>query len=453
MTDEAEVLILGAGAAGLAAADALSAAGVRVLVLEARARLGGRVYTRRVADLAYPIELGAEFVHGRPPETFAVAERAGLALCDASGRHWYVRGGQVERSGEFWRKLQGVFEAMRAAGEPDRSLAEFLATYEAGAETEEARQLARTFVQGFHAARPERVGVQGLNLANQAEDEIDGDSSFRVLAGYGRLLEWLAAEACGRGARVQLETVAEEVRWQSGRVEVLARVGEARRTFAAARAVLTLPLGVLQAAPGASGAVRFEPALPEKEEAAAALCVGQVVRVVCRFREPFWERLSLPADGGRVDLADWGFIHAAGQPVPTWWTQLPARVPVLVGWAGGPAAEGLLAEGPAGVRARALASLAAILNVRRARLEELLIEVHAHDWQADGFARGAYSYVPVNGLAAQARLAAPVAGTLFFAGEATNTAGHVGTVHGALATGQRAAREVLASLADARGGL
>ena len=94
----------------------------------------------------------------------------------------------------------------------------------------------------------------------------------------------------------------------------------------------------------------------------------------------------------------------------------------------------------------ALDSLGRLLGVARADLDTQLEAAYTHDWQADPFARGAYSYLPVGGLEAQKDLARPVAGTLFFADEATNTDGHNGTVHGAVATGRRAAREVIDSL-------
>jgi len=96
----------------------------------------------------------------------------------------------------------------------------------------------------------------------------------------------------------------------------------------------------------------------------------------------------------------------------------------------------------------ALDALADVLGVPRSRIAEALVGSHTHNWHADPFARGAYSYVTVNGMDAVRVLAAPVEDTLFFAGEATNSDGHTGTVHGAIATGLRAAREIL-GLSDA----
>jgi monoamine oxidase len=230
--------------------------------------------------------------------------------------------------------------------------------------------------------------------------------------------------------------------------------------------VITLPLGVLQ-----TRVVRFTPELPaEKQAAIKNLEMGHVLRIVLTFRERFWEALTnLDEEGSPVKFADAAFIHADGLAFPTWWTQLPVRAPVLVGWVGGPDADRITASrndastrmkladvtlaGDAGtplgsfVSEQAIASLAQIFKLSTGYLLDQLVAVYFHDWQLNQFSRGAYAYVPVGGLDDQGVLAQPVDGVLFFAGEAT-TLGHIGTVHGAIMSGQRAAREILATFRD-----
>ena len=443
--NDAQVLVVGAGAAGLAAARDLCAAGLSVTVLEARGRVGGRVHTLHDPASPVPVELGAEFIHGRPRELWEVVERAGLAVREASERHWYERGGELTTSGEFWEKLGKVFGRMKEEGR-DRAFSEFLSEC---CDDETAREAATLYVQGFHAARTERAGTRGLVRAEEAADRVGGDRSFRVTAGYSRVAEWLSEEVSARGGRVHLNTVAREVRWGRRRVEVDARhTGEGGEVvYTAGRAVITLPLGVLQAPPGEEGAISFSPELPEKLGAARRLEMGHVVRLSLRFRGRFWEGLRLPARGRRdLSLSEMGFLHSFDEAVPTWWTQLPWRAPLLVGWAGGPRAEPFSGRGADFLTGRALESLAGALGVARSLVEGELEAVYTHDWQADPFARGAYAYAPVGGLEAQEALARPLEGTLFFAGEATNSDGHVGTVHGAIATGRRAAAQVVESL-------
>jgi len=446
MQQTADVLIVGAGAAGLAAARELTAAGLNVVVLEARDRIGGRIYTQREAEAAWPIELGAEFIHGAPPETLKMVEQARLLLCDVPERHWYLRAGVLTKSGAFWAKLDDVMAQMKRAGQRDQSFREFLDAYDQRHELGEAKAMAEMYVQGFHAARLERIGVLGLNKVNEAADKIDGDKQFRLLDGYGRIAQWLYTEALAHGAKFHLDTEVKEVRWRKDHVEIRAKAKAGLQHYEATRALMTLPLGVLHAPAGEAGAVRFIPALVNKAEAANRLAMGQVVKITLRFRARFWEELKLPAQGEHEeDLAQFAFLHAPDELIPTWWTQLPVRVPLLVGWVGGPRAEQLLAKGAELILKHALEALARMLVVPLRRIEELLAASYIHDWQADPYARGAYSYVPVGSLDAQAQLAQPVAATLFFAGEATNTEGHSGTVHGAIATGNRAAREIIKS--------
>ena len=126
MTEEADVLIVGAGAAGLAAARELCAARLDVVVLEARERIGGRINTHFDT---WPIELGAEFVHGKPPETLKIVERARLKLQTVPNLHWHLHDGVLTKSGEFWSKVEKVMEEMSGYKGPDQNFAEFLHQY------------------------------------------------------------------------------------------------------------------------------------------------------------------------------------------------------------------------------------------------------------------------------------------------------------------------------------
>src|ERR1044071_9029176 len=149
MTDEADVLVVGAGAAGLAAARELSAAGLRVIVVEARDRIGGRINTHFDK---FPIELGAEFVHGKPPETLAIVDRANLTLQKVPNRHWYWENGVLVKTGEFWSKVEDVMDDMRDYAGTDLSFAEFLNNYKRKTQIVDVDEMATLYVEGFHAA-------------------------------------------------------------------------------------------------------------------------------------------------------------------------------------------------------------------------------------------------------------------------------------------------------------
>jgi monoamine oxidase len=173
--------------------------------------------------------------------------------------------------------------------------------------------------------------------------------------------------------------------------------------------------------------------------------MGNVLKINLTFRERFWEEAKLWDEKGEsVSFHDAGFFHCPDAPLPTWWTQLPLRAPLLVGWAGGPRADRIRSAGNnfQFILDQSIASLARIFEVSSDEISGQLVESHLHDWADDPFSRGAYSYVPVNGLEAQQTLSRPVDNKLFFAGEAT-AVGHIGTVHGAIQSGQRAANEML----------
>lgn len=442
-----EVLVLGAGVAGLAAARALVDAGRRVLVLEARDRLGGRVLTRRRDDLAVPIELGAEFVHGTPPELWALLDAAGVRVCDAAEDHVSLDDGRLEAREDFGGALGSVLGALEEEAEgPDRSFAEFLAARFGDPAHADARRLAAGYVEGFHAAPVDDVGVHGLARAEGAAS--GNDQAFRIVDGYDRVVAWLH-DGAGAPPAIRLRTVAHRVRWSAGRVRVEAHGPDARgdAVFDAAACVVTLPVGVLAARNDAEGAVAFEPPLDGKRGALAGIGAGHVTRVVLRFRRRFWEeRDQVPALAGDVDPLQLSFVHAPEHDVPVWWTQRALRAPLLVAWIGGPRGAAMARLDHDAMVDRCVASLAVTLGRDAADVRAELLDAHTHDWTDDPFARGAYSYARVGGADAGALLAAPLDDTLFFAGEATAADGNTGTVHGALASGQRAAREVLAAL-------
>ena len=444
VTVTADVIIVGAGAAGLASAQDLTVAGLRVVVLEARGRIGGRILTLKDQSLPVPVELGAEFVHGKSPELFEIIESAHLPFTEVTDRHWYFENGVLSRSRDFWAKIEQLMEQMKSA-DPDRSFKDYLDSLPRDPETERAKWMAVRYVEGFHAARIDRIGVRGLIEVNKTAEEIGGYKSFRLRRGYADVSQWLHQEAESRGAVFQLNTVVDVVRWKPGAVEAICRNAGTNLIFSSRRAVITLPLGVLQGGNDQAGVVHFVPELPrEKLEAISALAMGHVVRIVLQFRTRFWEELNLPGTGQKEDLSELGFIHYREAPIPTWWTMLPERAPLIVGWVGGPAAERFMSQSQEQVLESALESLSRIFGITENDVRNHLAASFMHDWQTDPFTRGAYSYIPVNGLDAQLTLSQPVDNTLFFAGEATSI-GHIGTVHGAIQSGRRAATEVIGS--------
>lgn len=459
--DAYDVLVLGAGVAGLAAARALSEAGLTVAVVEARARIGGRIETRRVAAAqpASPpilVELGAEFIHGLPPETWSVIREAQLSTYELDGaqlRHADGRLQAVAADGGAARVLEDLGQWLEAQPPgTDETFAQYLA--HAGVDPGRGTAAVR-YVEGFNAADHRRIGVAALVAQQAAEDAIAADRLFHVDRGYDALPRFLADRARAAGVDLFLQRGVGSVQWQRGAV-ALHGTDAAGGVFVlhGARSVITLPLGVLQ-----HGSVAFLPPPSALLALAGRLCMGAVVRVVMVFECRFWAEPGLLARHVDVaaELGQLSFLFSDQAPPATYWTASPDPAPVLVAWAGGTAAQALLDDTrgrPDALQDRCLRSLAAVFGVPLEYLQSRLRGCHYHDWQHDAFARGAYSYAPAGALEVSAAMTHPVDDTLYFAGEHVTTTGQWGTVNGALQSGLAAACRILRTVqcSDAVGG-
>lgn len=415
----ADVLIAGAGVAGLAAARALSEGGASVTILEARNRIGGRVFTYRDPLSPTPIELGAEFVHGHAPELWGIIDEAGLETVEVGDSEFCLDQRRIGEGGETADRVDEFLTG--AAPQADLPFAEFL---EARSQDRRRNDRIYSYIEGFNAADKNRIGTLALMRQQRAEDEIDGGSMCRITGGYDRIPMHLYLSVPCMESRVHLNANVTAIRWSRDDVQMTTDAGVTHR---ASRAIVTAPLGVLR-----ERAIAFQPEPAAVFQAIDSLAMGCVVRLVLRFRERFWE--------SREELRNMAFFHAPGQPIPTLWTQAPERNPTLTAWAGGPAANRFHDESE--VLGGAIQTLSAAFGLTDARVRELLAAWYFHDWRSDPHTRGAYSYVPAGALGAVQTLSEPVEDTLFFAGEATDTTGHWGTVHAAIRTGQRAAAQV-----------
>jgi monoamine oxidase len=429
----AKVIIIGAGAAGLCAAATLHRHDVDVLVLESRDRVGGRICTLRDTATGYAVDLGAEFIHGRPPQIFDLVQNSGLQAVEFAGQRLLRKDEGLIPFDEFWDVIERV-HAQIDPGTP-RPYAKFLR--DATASPFE-KQIAKSYVEGFNAARAEVIDASAVKLEEQAAEKIEGDRQFRLVDGYAALIDKLASSLPSNTIRTR--QVVRTVCWKEhhATVDVLASFGG--RRYEADRVLVTVPIGVLRAAPDEFGAIRFDPPLHEKRPFLDRIQPGHVIKIVMIFREAFW-RTQLPP--GRTQV---GFALAPGAPLPTWWDHSPLATHMLTGWAGGTEAETLLGCGRHEILEAAIASIAKTFGIPEPVIDRQVEAWHFHHWSSDPFARCAYSYPAVGGVEAARKLGEPLGDTLFFAGEATDANGHNGTVHGALASGHRAAHEILAAL-------
>jgi monoamine oxidase len=412
-----DVAVVGAGAAGLTAARMLARAGLQVEVVEARDRVGGRVAQ------SGGVELGAEFIHGPAAQTRALLREIGVTDVGMSGRAWTFAGtgeptpddGHFSSHGPLFADAQNLAE--------DESVDGYLLRLRGAGVASDVLVEIRAFVEGFDAADPARASAMGI--ANEFLSGVD-DRSARPVGGYGAMFDYLRSQCEKAGVRIRFAMPVDRIAWRNGAVEI--------DDIRSRAAIVTIPVGVLRA-----GDVAFEPALPDwKRCAIEAIETGPVVKVVLRFRKPFWRDMH----GGRY--RDAGFFQCLGQPFSVLWTQFPIEASTLTAWVGGPKTGALVNLSSADLTARAIDQCAALFahdDAVRANFEG----ISTHDWIHDPFSRGAYSYLLVGGGDARKALGRSVDNVLFFAGEATSEDGEQGTVNGAFASGERAAREVLAT--------
>jgi monoamine oxidase len=442
MSERADVAVVGAGCAGLAAARELAAAELSTVVLEARDRIGGRVHTVRDVGLDHPIELGAEFVHGPAPDVNEIARAAGLRSVPLSGSRWRAAGGELERGDDFWDRVGQILGRLDDRAEPDRSFMEWLGSAAASDLSEADREMAIEYVAGFHAADPSEVGERWLARQGGGGEGSDVEAalrSARITEGLDRVPAWLARALPPESLR--LGHSVHHIEWESGSVRLTARRSAGGPVVIDARAaIVTIPVGVLRAHPDEPGGIGFAPDIVERRGALERLAMGSVTRLVLRLEEPFWEARRSHSIDARLD--DLGFLQTPECVFRVWWTPAPLETPVLVGWTGGPRARALAGRDAGTLAERALRELAGALGLPAGSLGGLLVRAYAHDWEHDPYSRGAYTYGRVGGSEAGAELARPLADTLFFAGEATDASDEA-TVQGAIASGRRAAEQVV----------
>ncbi|GAB1690937.1 flavin monoamine oxidase family protein [Krasilnikovia sp. M28-CT-15] len=409
-----DAVVVGAGVAGLAAARDLVAAGRTVIVVEARDRVGGRVYTDR--SLArVPVERGAELIHGSNVSTWELVREVGVGT---------VRMG-AERD-DTPDSAQGNPATIDLARVPPPAAQENAADYlrrvgldpDRWPEPVQELELDNEPMRRWSAAELVRLGYIGGDGGGS-----DDGRDFRVLGGYEQLLRPLVD-----AVDVALECVVTQIDYSDSGVAVHCVTKTGKHTVRGRVCVVSLPIGVLR-----HGDVAFSPALPLQHlQAIGTVAAADVAKLIYCFDQPV-----LPARFAAI-------VNRTTNP-PYFWTSSRGLSSfageVVVGWAAGDEARALLRLGDDG------AVQAGLDTLRSAVGDGGLSPVRTavHNWTSDPFARGAYSFVTPGMANPAATLTQPVSTVVFFAGEATSTTDPT-TVHGAYDTGRRAARQALHAL-------
>ena len=318
-----DVVIVGAGAAGLMAARELSVMGKKIAVLEARARIGGRIHTLTDAAFEIPVETGAEFIHGKLELTLSLLKEAGINYTKVEWEAWQKKNNgwqqedvQLEHASLLNRKYKELKE--------DVSVQEFINRHLPDEEGEATRKSIENYVAGYYAGDVDRASTFALfNEWNNADEE-----QYRIEGGYTRLVNYLAEDISQKGIKIFLSQPVHTIVWGKSTVELTTPDG----TFYAGKVLVTVPIGIL-----AAERLRFSPALPQVTAAASALGYGPVIKIILQFEKAFWLDKALTQ---QRDMSGASFIFSE-EKIPTWWTQVPEQRAMLTGWAAGHYAEAL----------------------------------------------------------------------------------------------------------------
>lgn len=417
-----KIIIVGAGAAGLMAAKELSSKNKQIILLEARERLGGRIFTIADNNFSAPVEAGAEFVHGKLPITLSLLKDAGIPYHAVKGKMRTVKNGEwikEDQMGDDWNDLEEKLKTLQH----DMTFANFLNEYFNDEKYNSLRKHAQQYAEGFDLADINKVSTFALRNEWLHEDQVQ----YRITNGYNDLVKYLEDECIKNGVEIFTNIVVKNIEWKNKQVKITT---VDKKKFIAERCIITVPLGIL-VEEETKAAINFQPKISTYINAAKQIGYGSVIKIMLEFKTAFWEKYE----------SNLGFIFSE-EIFRVWWTQQPSKQPMLTGWLGGPKAEALKNETEASILQLGLHSLSKIFLMSDDEIEKLLIGFCYHNWTNDEFALGAYSYAMPETKQALQILMQPINDTLYFAGEAIYNGESPGTVEAALDSGKQAAERI-----------
>lgn len=430
---QTDVIIIGAGAAGLMAAYTLVKAGKKVTVLEARNRTGGRIHTINDQNFSNPTELGAEFVHGDLPVTLNLLKEAGISSRDVDFEMWQYHNGTFKQSDEFVEGWDELLEKLNQL-ESDMPFHDFLELHFSAAKYAKMRVQVEDYVSGYDTADARNASAFALRNEWNHEDE---DAQHRVNGGYSTMIKFLADTCRNAGNEVLLNNVVKEIIWKDASVKVTTN----GNNYEADKVIIALPLGVLHASKEADGAIQFNPPLQEQTQALNNIGFGSVIKILLEFDDLFWESDAITKTVG-ADLSALGFLFT-DEIIPTFWTQAPDKSPLLTGWLGGPPAYVIKDKSDEEILQLTLSSLCSVFKITVEDLESKLVAWNVANWTTDPFTLGSYAYDMVKSPQARNLLNQSVEETIYFAGEYLYDGPAMGTVEAALNSGKNVAKMVL----------
>lgn len=416
-----DVIIIGAGAAGLMALRQLTTAGYNVCMLEATASAGGRIETINEPGFDDATETGPEFIHGNLELTFKLLKEAGISVEETTGSMISVQNGNwnAEDTSEDWEKFMRQLYKL----ENDITVETFLQQYFPEECYKKLRSGITHYAEGFDLADISKAS--SFFIRNEWTHE--SEPNYRINGGYGKLIDFLEAQCRQNNATILFDHPVYKIEYDSESAAVYTANGA---SFRAAKIIITVSLGVLQ-----NNSIEFNPLPVEYSKAIQQHGFGAVIKLLFQFKTSFWKNYA-------DDIA---FI-ISDESIPTWWTQSPRDKNLLTGWIGGPPAEKLSALSQEELINISLQSLANIFKVDIQYLKQVLVHHKIICWHNKPCIKGGYSYNTIYSTDAKKVLSQPINNIIYFAGEALYEGASQGTVEAALQSGLHVAKMIQSAL-------
>lgn len=418
-----EIVIIGAGAAGLMAARELGKSGKKVLVLEARDRIGGRIMPIN-EGFDYPAEGGAEWIHGDAPITKGLIKEAGLTLIREAGDVWNARSGDFTVHKSF---IDGNLELKERLAQlkEDVSISDFLDKNFDSSKYKDLKNSIVKIVEGYDAADPDLIST--LTLRSEwlgvKSSLVEIDEDHRIKQGYGALMDFLRNECEKHGVEIRLSNLVKSIEMVASGVLI-------NESMKAEKVIVTVPISVLKDIDFKNEELKNKIAYADK------IGFGNVIKFLVKFKTRWWE------DVKGKDLSKMAFI-LCNEKFLTWWSQYPETQNTLTGWMAGPEAAKHKDCSDEELFEIAITSLSNAINISKEDIKNELISYKVINWVNDPFTRGAYSYDRFDTGDVYEKLAEPYQNAVYLAGEALYSGEATATVEGALGSGLETARKII----------
>ncbi|KAA9041319.1 FAD-dependent oxidoreductase [Ginsengibacter hankyongi] len=396
-----DVIIIGGGAAGLVAAKLLSESGKKILLLEAKEKLGGRIHC--IKNFSFPVEGGAEFIHGNLKTTVSLLKEAGLKKEKIKGNFCRVTNGKWNTEDEPIENWDLLVKKLKECKQ-DISVDSFLNKFLKAKKYDTVKRQFRKYIEGYDAADPKYANV--LAVRDEMEDE--DESQYRPVPGYYALINFLKETCLKCNGIIKTGEPVKEIK-NNKNVEVITSAGK----YLCKQIIITVPLGVLQSKKNNKSFIEFPSSIKKYIAAAKKIGNGGVIKFLLEFDKAFWLEEKFLRER-KIPPPSYIFSDAV---IPTWWTQYPHQKPLLTGWIAGPASIRMKNYSERKFTNLLLTSLSSIFSIPIMELEGRLKKIKIMNWIKEPHILGGYSYSTLQTERTRDILLTPFEDKFYFAGE------------------------------------